>query len=81
MSIKDTLKDEVRLNRDKKGFNISFNSIFDVKNNNFMHNLFKNGIKEIIYLKKIDNILSEDYIFNQDKKMIFNIFNLKIFMK
>ena len=79
--MKDTLKDEVRLKRDKKGFNISFNSIFDVKNNNFMHNLFKNEIKEIIYLKKIDNILSEDYIFNQDKKMIFNIFNLKIFMK
>lgn len=35
MAMKDTLKDEVRQNRDKKGFNKSFNSLFDVKYNVF----------------------------------------------
>ena len=82
MAMKDILNDEVRLNRDKKGFNASFNSLFDIKDNDFLDIIYsKNEINEIIDLKKIDNILSEDYISNQDKKMLFNILNLKIFMR
>ena len=80
--MRDTLKDEVRQNRDKKGFNTPFNLLFNVKDNDLLNIIYsKNEIKEIIDLKKIDNILSEVYIFNQDKKMLFNILNLKIFMR
>ena len=82
MAMRDTLKDEVRQNRDKKGFNTPFNLLFNVKDNDLLNIIYsKNEIKEIIDLKKIDNILSEVYIFNQDKKMLFNILNLKIFMR
>ena len=77
------LLDQVRLNREKKGFNASINSIVDLKNSSVQEFIFdeKSEISEYIDLKKLRNHLGTlNDIPNHFSKLIFSIMTTKFFL-
>lgn len=84
-SAKNFIPEKVRLNREKKGFNASFKSIFDIKDTNFKFWLLnkKSPIFKFIKFNKVN-----DLFFNKNNKMsdldeqnLFNIVSTKIFLE
>ena len=65
-SAKNFIPEKVRLNREKKGFNASFKSIFDIKDTNFKFWLLnkKSPIFKFIKFNKVN-----DLFFNKNNKM------------
>ena len=82
-SVKDVLTDKVRLNRQKKGFNASINSIIDLKDPDILKNIFdKNSpVAEFVNLKKFENELNFSEIPNHISKFIFSIIGTKLFLE
>ncbi|MDC2978447.1 asparagine synthase (glutamine-hydrolyzing) [Pelagibacteraceae bacterium] len=81
-AMKGILHDEVRLNRDKKGFNASINTLFDLSSGEFLDFLYqKSDISEFIDVKNLTKIINPEYTSNKDKKFIFNFINAKIFLE
>lgn len=80
-SVKDILTDDIRLNREKKGFNGSINSLikFNKKNKDFIFD-DNHEISEFIDLKKLRYDIDFNAIPNHLSKLIFAVINLKIFM-
>jgi asparagine synthase (glutamine-hydrolysing) len=76
------LHDKVRLDRQKKGFNASINSLIDLKNENVREELFdiSNPIFRYINREKVINLLNEDKLPNHYSKFIFNVINLQLFL-
>ena len=84
-SAKNFIPEKVRLNREKKGFNASFKSIFDIKDAKFKFWLLnkKSPIYKFIKFNKVN-----DFFFNNNNKMsdldeqnLFNIVSTKIFLE
>ena len=82
-SVKDILIDKVRLNRQKKGFNASINSIINLKDPEILKNIFdmNSPISEFVNLKKLKNELNFNEIPNHMSKFIFSIIGTNFFLE
>lgn len=73
------LPDEIRLNRNKIGFNASLNDLVDINFEDLENFINKNYyLKEIVNIKQLKNILKNSQLSNAYNKLIFNIINLGI---
>ena len=77
------LPDKVRLDVQKKGFNVSFASMFKLGSPGFREYFLneKSEIAEIVNLKAIRNILDRDTLPNSYSKFLFNLLNAKLFLE
>ncbi len=82
-SMKGILNDTVRLDRRKKGFNASINSLFDFSNNETRAYFLepKAPIFELINRAKVSNLLDLNPVPNHYSKFLFNFINCKIFLE
>ena len=80
---KDILNDDVRLDRNKKGFNASIESFINIKDPNNYDLLLKDSpIFELVDIKEFEKYLSNTtFELNSDKKFLFNFLNSKIFLE
>jgi asparagine synthase (glutamine-hydrolysing) len=80
-SFKNILNDQVRLDRHKKGFNASINTIIDFKDPRINNYLFdKNSeINDFVNMKEIKKEIYTNNS-NQFSKFIFSVLNTKIFI-
>ena len=76
------LNDKVRLDRRKKGFNASINSVVDLNDHATVENLLSDSpVFDIVQREKIEKLLKQDYFENSYKKFIFNFVNTKLFLE
>ena len=81
-AVKDTLNDGVRLDRKKKGFNASINSIINLNDNNIKSYLLSDSpVYDIIKKDKIEDLINMDSFPNSYNKYLFNFLNTKIFLE
>ena len=79
---KNILNDQVRLDRRKKGFNASINSIIDLKDKRVLDYLLSSSpVFEIIEREKIEDLLKRENFSNSYNKFLFNFLNVKIFLE
>ena len=80
-SVKGILNDDVRLEREKKGFNASIFSIFDFKNKKNIDYLLDDSLIYDYFDKaKIKALLEKDILPNSYNKFLFSFINSKIFI-
>ncbi len=81
-AMKGLLNENIRTNRQKKGFNASINSLIDFKSNEFI-DFFneKSIVDDYVNKKKLNKILKMKKMPNYMSKFIFNYVNTKIFLK
>ena len=79
---KGLLNDQVRLDRRKKGFNASINSIIDLSDKKVSDFLFDDSSELFTFIdrKKIKCLISQNDQPNHFSKFIFNLLNTKIFL-
>ena len=82
-SMEGILNDAVRLDRRKKGFNASINSIIDLENPSVVEYILdeKSEIFEIIDIKKVVSLIKNQFNENHISKFIFNLLNARIFLE
>jgi asparagine synthase (glutamine-hydrolysing) len=81
-AMKGILNEKVRLDRRKKGFNASINSIVDLSDNTTLDYLLSDSpVFDIIHREKIENLFKQSKFENSYKKFIFNFINTKIFLE
>ena len=82
-SSKKILIDKVRLDRKKKGFNASINSVIDFKNKRNIDKIFDSSspINEYIDLKKLYEKVDFKFIPNHLSKLIFSIITTNYFLE
>ena len=80
-AMKGILNEKVRLDRHKKGFNASINSIFDFKNKETKEEFLDDG-EVFKYVKKIkiEELISKKYFSNSESKFLFSFINAKHFI-
>lgn len=81
-SMKNILNDHVRLDRRKRGFNASINSMINFSDNKIKEYLLDKNSKifDYINLKKIEKLFYLDVIPNHYSKFLFSFINAKIFL-
>ena len=81
-SMNGILNDKVRLDRQKKGFNASINSLINLKDDSIRDYLLdeNSNIGEFVNLKKMKKLFDIKNIDNSFSKFIFNFINCKLFM-
>jgi asparagine synthase (glutamine-hydrolysing) len=77
------LNDQVRLDKRKKGFNASINSIIDLEDPSTLDYILNptNELYEILDREKVKGLLSEKNQPNHFSKFIFNLLNARIFLE
>lgn len=77
------LNDQVRLDRQKKGFNASINSVLDLKDKDIREEVLDpdNKIYEWIEYDKVRPLFDGDNLANHYSKFIFSLVNSQIFME
>ena len=80
---KGVLNDEIRLSRQKKGFNASISSVLDLNNQESLDYVFnhKSPVSEFIDLKKVKRDINSENIPNHMSKLIFSIISTKLFLE
>ena len=80
---KGLLNDQVRLDRRKKGFNASINSIIDLHSSDVQDYILddRNELFTFIDREKVRSLLLNDNHPNHFSKFIFNLLNTKIFLE
>ena len=80
-AVKGTLNDKVRLDRQKKGFNASFQSLVDLNITDNRDYLLEDGpIFDIVDREKIHSLFNMHPMPNSYSKFLFNFLNAKLFM-
>jgi asparagine synthase (glutamine-hydrolysing) len=82
-AVSGILNDQVRLDRRKKGFNASINSIFDLRDAEVRDYLLnpQAGVFEIIDRDKLEQLFDQFPIPNHLSKFIFNFINARMFLE
>lgn len=77
-----TLNDQVRLDRRKKGFNASINSLFDFSDKNTCDYFLdsSSAIYDLIDITSIERLINTNTAPNHYSKFLFNFINCKIFL-
>ena len=80
---KNILIDEIRLNRQKKGFNASIGSVINFKDKDVIEKIFniKSPISEFINLKVLKKDINFNNIPNHYSKLIFSILGTNQFLE
>jgi asparagine synthase (glutamine-hydrolysing) len=77
-----TLNDQVRLDRRKKGFNASINSLVDLSDDLTLDYLMTDSpVFDILQKGKIEKLVKNRYFENSYNKFIFNFINTKLFIE
>lgn len=81
-SLKGILNEQVRLDRRKRGFNVSINSLVNLQEKNTKEFLLdeKSKIFEIVKKDEIEKLFKKVYLPNHLSKFIFNFINAKFFL-
>jgi asparagine synthase (glutamine-hydrolysing) len=80
-SMQGVLNNKVRLDREKKGFNASINSIINFNNKEHLDYILDDSkIFEFVKKDKIESLLKAKEYSNSFKKFLFNFINTKIFI-
>ena len=81
-SVKGVLNDQVRLSRQKKGFNASINSLIDLKSTKVCDELLDpgNDIFEFIQRDKVLPLFDQENLPNHYSKFVFSLINASIFL-
>jgi asparagine synthase (glutamine-hydrolysing) len=81
-AVKGILNDAVRLDRRKRGFNASINSVVDLKNESIRAWLLdpSSALAELIDMEKVRPLLDLDPAPNHYAKFLFNLVNARIFL-
>jgi asparagine synthase (glutamine-hydrolysing) len=75
------LCDEVRLDRQKRGFNASIESLFDLDSPEFRAELLSDGpLYEFVRRERVEELLSRRGFDNSESKFLFNLINAKLFL-
>ena len=82
-SLKGVLNDQVRLDRKKKGFNASVNSLFDLKSEQLMNEFLNpnNEVFNYVQYDKVAYLFDIDALPNHYSKFVFNLINTQIFLE
>ena len=82
-SAKNILIDKIRLDRQKKGFNASINSLLNLDDSDISNFIFdkKSQINEFVNLEKFKKDLKNNKIPNHFSKLLFSIISTKFFLK
>jgi len=81
-SMNGILNSKVRLDREKKGFNASINSIINFNNKEHIEYILDDSkIFEFVKKDKIESLLKAKEYSNSFKKFLFNFINSKIFIQ
>ena len=81
-ALKGFLIDDVRLQREKKGFNASINSLVDFENKETRDYLLdESPVFELVNRDKIAEILTSSQKANSESKFLFNFINTKMFLE
>ena len=82
-AVKGILNDQVRLDRCKKGFNASFNSIIDLDDDRNLEFLLDSdsGVFDLLRRDKIESLLKMEFLPNSISKFLFNFLNTKLFLE
>ena len=82
-ALKGTLNDQVRLDKKKKGFNASINSIINLSDPEVRNYILDESseIFQIFDINKISKIINNEFNENHFSKFIFNLINSKIFLE
>ena len=79
-SMKGILHEDIRKDREKKGFNASMHSLFNFKDKDFINFIMEdNYVFNLSPKKFIEKILKKEVFKNDENKIIFNALNIKIF--
>ena len=83
VSSKGLVGDRIRLNREKKGFNASFYSIFSFENKKFKEWFFDKGspIFEFVERKKLLKYLQSNKFADLSQQGLFNVCSAKLFLE
>jgi asparagine synthase (glutamine-hydrolysing) len=78
-----TLNDHVRLDRRKKGFNASINSLFDFSDSDTYDYFLDTSspIFDLIDFSSIERLINSNITANRHSKFLFNFINCKIFLE
>ena len=81
--MKNVLNDQVRLDRRKKGFNASINSLFDFSDRETWTSFFDGDshLFDLVDRKEIQSLASMNPAPNHYGKFLFNFINAKIFLE
>ena len=81
-SVKDVLNDQVRLDRQKKGFNASINSLIDLKSPQVREEVLdpSNTVFDWIQRDKVVPLFDQDSLPNHYSKFVFSLINANIFL-
>lgn len=81
-SMSGVLNDKVRLEREKKGFNASINSIIDFNNQQHIDYILDDSkVFDFVKKEKIESLLFKKEYPNSFNKFLFNFINTKIFLE
>ena len=82
-AVKGILNDKVRMDRQKKGFNASINSVFDFSDNNLREFILDDSspIFDLVDLNFIDALLDINPQPNHYSKFLFSFITTKIFLE
>jgi len=77
------LNDQVRLDRKKKGFNASINSLFDFSDKNTRDYFLDSSsvIFDLIDISNVERLINTSTAPNHYSKFLFNFINSKIFLE
>ena len=80
-SVKDVLNEKVRIDREKRGFNASINSIVDFKNKtNIEYILDDSNIFDFVNKNEIEKFIKREEFPNSFKKFMFSFLSTKCFL-
>jgi len=81
-AVKGILNDAVRLDRRKRGFNASINSVVDLKNESIRSWLLdpSSALAELIDMERVRLLLDLDPAPNHYAKFLFNLVSARIFL-
>jgi asparagine synthase (glutamine-hydrolysing) len=80
-SMKGILNDQVRLDKHKKGFNASINSVIDTSNLNDVDFILEDSeVYHLVDRNKVIEILKQPTLSNSFSKFLFNFINVKLFL-
>lgn len=82
-SVKGVLNDQVRLDRQKKGFNASINSLINLNDRQVLDYLIdpKSPVFEIVKREKVVLLLDQKDLQNHYSKFLFSFINAKMFLE
>ena len=80
-AMKGIVSQKILKSKNKVGFNISMQTLYDIRSSNFRDKIFQNEkIKKIINIKNIEKILKKDKITNPESHILFSLLNIGIFL-